>query len=178
MNKMSEEIKEEIKEEVKEEKKESKKEAKAKKNEKIEKLEKELEEKNNQMLRLAAEYDNFRKRSQREKDAIYGETKAQLIGELLAVADNFERALANQNGSAEDLRKGFEMISKQFDDILAKNSVEKFGERGEDFDPNIHSGVMHVDDETLGENVIAEVFSKGYRMGDRIIRHAVVQVAN
>ena len=177
MNKVAEENKEEIKEEVKE-KKESKKEAKAKKNDKIEALEKELEEKNNQMLRLAAEYDNFRKRSQREKDAIYGETKAQLIGELLAVADNFERALANENGTAEDLRKGFEMISKQFDDILAKNSVEKFGEKGEDFDPNIHSGVMHVDDETLGENKIAQVFSKGYRMGDRIIRHAVVTVAN
>lgn len=169
---------EEMKEELKEEKKESKKEAKAKKADKIEKLEKELEEKNNQMLRLAAEYDNFRKRSQREKDAIYGETKAQLIGELLAVADNFERALANENGSAEDLRKGFEMISKQFDDILAKNFVEKFGEKGEEFDPNIHSGVMHVDDEALGENTIAEVFSTGYRMGDRIIRHAVVKVAN
>ena len=174
MNKVAEEIKEELKEE----KKESKKEAKAKKADKIEMLEKELEEKTNQMLRLAAEYDNFRKRSQREKEAIYGETKAQLIGELLAIADNFERALANENGSTEDLRKGFEMISNQFDGILAKNSVEKFGERGEDFDPNIHSGVMHVDDDSLGENTIAEVFSKGYRMGDRIIRHAVVKVAN
>lgn len=169
---------EEKKEEIKEEKKDSKKESKAKKNEKIEKLEKELEEKNNQMLRLAAEYDNFRKRSQREKDAIYGETKAKLIGELLAVADNFERALANENGTAEDLHKGFEMISKQFDEILYKNGTEKFGEVGEEFDPNIHSGVMHVDDEALGENVIAEVFSKGYKIGDRIIRHAVVKVAN
>ncbi len=166
-------------EEKKEEaKKESKKEAKTKKSDKVELLEKELEEKNNQMLRLAAEYDNFRKRSQREKDAIYGETKAQLIGELLAVADNFERALANENGTAEDLRKGFEMISKQFDDILSKNGAEKFGEAGEVFDPNIHSGVMHIDDESLGENVVAEVFSKGYRLGDRIIRHAVVKVAN
>lgn len=168
---MAEEKKEDLK-------KESKKEAKAKKNDKVEKLEKELEEKNNQMLRLAAEYDNFRKRSQREKDAIYSETKVQLIGELLAVADNFERALANESGSAEDLRKGFEMIAKQFDDILAKNGAEKFGEVGEDFDPNIHNAVMHVDDESLGENVIADVFNKGYRLGDRIIRHAVVRVAN
>ncbi len=168
---MAEEKKEELK-------KESKKEAKAKKNDKTEQLEKELEEKNNQMLRLAAEYDNFRKRSQREKDAIYGETKAQLIGEMLAVADNFERALANENGTAEDLRKGFEMISKQFDEILAKNGAEKFGEAGEEFDPNIHNAVMHVEDETLGENVIADVFNKGYRLGDRIIRHAVVKVAN
>ena len=168
---MAEEKKEDLK-------KASKKEAKAKKNDKVEKLEKELEEKNNQMLRLAAEYDNFRKRSQREKDAIYSETKVQLIGELLAVADNFERALANENGSAEDLRKGFEMIAKQFDDILVKNGAEKFGEVGEEFDPNIHNAVMHVDDESLGENVIADVFNKGYRLGDRIIRHAVVRVAN
>ena len=161
-----------------EEKKEVKKETKTKKADKIEKLEKELEEKTNQMLRLAAEYDNFRKRSQREKDAIYGETKANFMAELLAVADNFERALANENGSAEDLRKGFEMIAKQFDDILAKNGAEKFGEKGETFDPNIHNAVMHVEDETLGENVIADVFNKGYRLGDRIIRHAVVRVAN
>ncbi len=174
------EDKKEVKDEAEEKfaKKETKKEAKTKKADKIAELEKALEEKNDQALRLAAEYANFRQRTQREKDAIYGDAKAQVIGDLLAVADNFERALAQENGSFDDLKKGVEMIAKQFDDILTKNSVEKFGEIGESFDPNIHSGVMHVDDENFGENEIADVFSKGYKMGDRIIRHAVVKVAN
>ncbi len=169
---MSEEIKDEVKEEKKEKKKSSKK------NDRVAELEKELQSVNDQMLRLAAEYANFKQRTQREKEALYGDAKATTIADFLAVADNFERALANENGSFEDIKKGVEMISNQFDSALVKNSVERFGEVGEEFDPNIHSGVMHVDDESLGENVIAEVFSKGYRMGDRIIRHAVVKVAN
>lgn len=178
MNKnMAEEIKDEIKEEKKD-KKESKKESKSKKSDKVAELEKELENVNDQMLRLAAEYANYKQRTQREKEAIYGDARAKLFGEFLAVADNFERALANENGTFEDLKKGVEMISNQFDAILTKNCVEKYGEVGEEFDPNIHSGVMHIEDDSLGENVIAEVFSKGYKMGDRIIRHAVVKVAN
>ena len=170
---MSEEIKDEVNGEEKKEKKKS-----SKKSDRVSELEKELAAVNDQMLRLAAEYANFKQRTQREKEAAYGDAKAATISDFLAVADNFERALANENGSFEDIRKGVEMISNQFDNALQKNSVERFGKVGDGFDPNIHSDVMHVDDDSLGENVIAEVFSKGYRMGDRIIRHAVVKVAN
>ena len=143
-----------------------------------EKLQKELDEKNEQFLRLCAEYDNFRKRSQKEKQDIYSSSQADVIKELLPVLDNFDRAANNKDANAEDYKKGIDLIFNQFGEVLKKLGVESYGERGDEFDPNIHNAVMTVEDEELGENVIASVFSKGYKLGDRIVREAVVQVAN
>lgn len=143
-----------------------------------EKLQKALDEKNEQFLRLCAEYDNFRKRSQKEKQDIYSSSQAEVIKELLPVLDNFDRAANNKDGNFEDYKKGIDLIFNQFGEILKKLGVESYGERGEAFDPNIHNAVMTVEDAELGENEIASVFSKGYKLGDRIIREAVVQVAN
>lgn len=129
-------------------------------------------------LRLMAEYDNYRKRSQREKEAAYTDSKIDVIAEILPVLDNFERAAMNEDAEAEDYKKGIKMIFSQFDNVLKKLGVETFGEKGEEFDPNMHNAVMHIDSEELGENVIAEVFATGYKIGDRVVRHATVQVAN
>ena len=140
-------------------------------------LQKKLDETNDRLLRTAAEYDNFRRRSQKEKEAIYTDSKAEIIGKLLPVIDNFERAAAAE-GDAENYKKGIEMTVKQLLDALTAMGVESYGAAGDEFDPNIHNGVMHVDDETLGENVVADVFIKGYKVGDKVIRHASVRVAN
>ena len=143
-----------------------------------EKLQKALDEKNEQFLRLCAEYDKFRKRSQKEKQDTYAAAKADIFKDLLPVYDNFDRAASNKDGSPEDYRKGIELIFNQFAEILKKAGVESYGERGDVFDPNIHNAVMTVEDDELGENTVAEVFTKGYKLGDRIIREAVVKVAN
>ena len=143
-----------------------------------EKLKAELAEANDRYLRLRAEYDNFRKRSQKEKEQAYGDSKASAISELLPVYDNFVRAVGDSSGDAEAFKKGMEMIFNQFGEALKKLGVEPFGEAGESFDPNIHNAVMHIEDESLPENSIAEVFSTGYKIGDRVIRPAVVKVAN
>ena len=142
------------------------------------KIQKELEEKNDQLLRLAAEYDNFRKRSQREKESIYSDVKANVLGDLLPVIDNFERALDGSGDELESFRKGVDMIFNQLLEVMKKHGVESFGEVGDEFDPNFHSAVMHIESEDLGENVIAQVFSKGYKVGEKVIRPATVQVAN
>ena len=172
------EIKEE--KEVKEEKTSKSEKKKSKKDDKqSEKLQKELNEKNEQYLRLAAEYDNFRKRSQREKEALYSECKATVVKELLTVIDNFERCVAyNENTSFEDYRKGVEMTYKQFGDALTKLGIEAFGEVGDTFDPNLHNAIMHSEDENLPENSIQNVLMKGYKIGDKVIRPAMVAVAN
>ncbi len=143
-----------------------------------EKLQKALDEKTEQFLRVCAEYDNFRKRSQKEKQDIYSSSQAEVIKELLPVLDNFDRAANNANSNLEDYKKGIELIFNQFGEILKKLGVESYGERGEEFDPNNHNAVMTVEDEELGENQISAVFSKCYQLGDRVIREAVVQVAN
>lgn len=145
---------------------------------KEEQLQKALDEKNDQFLRLYAEYDNFRKRSQKEKQDIYSSSRADVIKDLLPIMDNFDRAANNKEGSYEDYKKGIDLIFNQFAEMLTKNGVEAYGERGEEFDPNIHNAVMTVEDAELGENQIASVFSKGYKLGDKIIREAVVTVAN
>ena len=140
-------------------------------------LKKQLADLNDKLLRTAAEYDNFRRRSQKEKEAIYTDSKAEIIGRLLPVIDNFERASAAE-ADPENYKKGIEMTVRQLLDALTAMGVEAYGAAGDPFDPNIHNGVMHVDDESLEENVIADVFIKGYRMGDKVIRHASVKVAN
>ena len=128
-------------------------------------------------LRLMAEYDNFRKRSQREKDEIYATATAGVLLKLLSVQDNFERARQYDCDSAE-FAKGFELTMKSFADTLASFGVEPFGEVGESFDPQMHHAVMHIEDESLGENVVAVVLQKGYKIGDKILRCAMVQTAN
>ncbi len=142
------------------------------------KLQKELDEKNEQFLRLCAEYDNFRKRSQKEKQDIYTSSQAEIVKELLPVLDNFDRAAENKECSFEDYKKGIDLIFTQLGEILKKLGIEAYGARGDEFDPNIHNAVMTVEDPELGENQVASVFSRGYKLGDRIIREAVVQVAN
>lgn len=144
----------------------------------IETLEKELAAAKEAHIRTLAEYDNYRKRSTKEKEAAYGDAKAASLAELLPVLDNFERAFTVEETDVESFKKGVEMIYNSFLETLKKLGVEAFGEVGEAFDPNIHNGVMHIEDEALGENVIAAVFSKGYKIGTRILRPAMVQVAN
>ena len=141
-------------------------------------LEKELAAAKEAHIRTLAEYDNYRKRTTREKEALYGDAKAAALSELLPVLDNFERALGTQDGDAEALKKGMEMIFTGFQETLKKLGVESFGEKGDKFDPNIHNAVMHLEDDAFGENEIAAVFSKGYKLGERILRPAMVQVAN
>ena len=128
-------------------------------------------------LRLAAEYDNFRKRTIKEKEASYGSGKADAVVKLLPVYDNLERAL-NQETSDAAYKKGVEMTMTELVKIFTGLGVEIFGEVGEEYDPNIHNAVMHVENEELGENVIAAVFQKGFKLGDKIVRFAMVQVAN
>lgn len=130
------------------------------------------------LLRTAAEYDNFRKRTAREKEALYAEATADAVQEFLGVADNLERALAQENCSVEDLRKGVEMTQKQMLTAFEKLGVTEMGAEGDPFDPALHSAVAHIDDPNLGENVVSKVFQKGYRIGDKVIRHAMVQAAN
>lgn len=167
-----------VEKEDKKEDAEVKKEKKAKEESNEEKLQKQLAEKSDQLLRIAAEYDNFRKRSQREKDALYVDCKASVIKELLPVADNFDRIFANPDITFEDYKKGVEMTFKQFENVFKDLKVESFGEEGEEFDPNFHNAVMHSEEENLGENVITNVFAKGYKIGDKVIRPAMVAVAN
>lgn len=144
-----------------------------------EKLQAQLDEKNDQLLRMAAEYDNFRKRTQREKESLYSDCKVSVIKEMLPVIDNFERCVVfNEGTSFEDYRKGVEMTYKQFGDMLKKLGIEAFGEVGEEFDPNLHNAVMHAQNEDLPENSISDVLMKGYKTGDKIIRAAMVAVAN
>ena len=128
-------------------------------------------------LRLAADYDNFRKRTIKEKEASYGNGKADAVEKLLPVYDNLERAL-NQPTEDEAYKKGIEMTMQQLVEIFTGLGVEIFGEAGEVFDPNLHNAVMHIDDENFGENTICQVFQKGFKLGDKIVRFAMVQVAN
>ena len=130
-----------------------------------------------QYLRLAAEYDNFRKRSRKEKEGLYVDVKAETVAKFLPVYDNLERALANETAD-EAYKKGVELIMVEFKKIMTGLGVEEFGEKGDPFDPNAHNAVMHVENEELGENVIAQVFQKGFRIGEKVIRFAVVKVAN
>ena len=144
----------------------------------LEKLQKEFEEHKQQHLRVLAEYDNFRKRTQNEKNAIYNNAVSDTVQAILPIADNIERALSQENASAEDMRKGVEMIENQIKACFEKLGLTEMGQVGESFDPNFHNAVAHIEDESLGENVIAAVYQKGYKLGDRVVRHAMVQVAN
>lgn len=134
------------------------------------------DELNDKYLRMMAEYDNFRKRSQRERDSIYASAYEEALKEFLPMSDNLQRSLAY--AGTENFAKGIEMIVNQFSDTLKKLGIEEYGKRGDPFDPNIHNAVMRTDDDSLGENTVAEVLQKGYRKGDKILRFAMVKVAN
>ena len=128
-------------------------------------------------LRLAAEYDNFRKRSQKEKDSAYTNGKADTIAKLLPVYDNLERAM-NQPTEDAAYKKGVELTMQGLLKIFGDLGVEVYGEAGDEFDPNLHNAVMHIESEDLGENTISQVFQKGFKAGEKVIRFAMVQVAN
>ena len=128
-------------------------------------------------LRLAAEYDNFRKRTAKEKEQSYQNGKSDAVEKLLPVYDNLQRAL-NQETTDAAFKKGVEMTMNELVKILNSLGVEIFGQVGEEFDPNLHNAVMHTDDEALGENVISQVFQQGFKLGDKVVRFAMVQVAN
>ena len=141
------------------------------------KLKAELAESKDKYLRLMAEYDNFRKRSAKERLELSAAVKGDTVADILPVLDNFERAL-NTETEDEAYKQGIEMIFKQFTDALTKLGIEPIDPVGEVFDPNIANAVNQIEDPELGENVVAQVFQKGYRIGDKVIRYAMVVVAN
>ncbi|MCR5021187.1 MULTISPECIES: nucleotide exchange factor GrpE [Ruminococcus] len=141
------------------------------------KLKAELADTKDKYLRLMAEYDNFRKRSAKERLDISASVKADTVADILPVLDNFERALGTETQD-EAYKQGIEMIFKQFTDAMAKLGIEAIDPVGEVFDPNIANAVNQIEDPELGENVVAQVFQKGYRIGDKVIRYAMVVVAN
>ena len=145
--------------------------------EKMEGLAKSLADEQDKYLRLAAEYDNYRKRSQKEKDNLYTEIRSETVEKFLPVYDNLERALAQETQDAA-FKKGVEMTMNQLVSVMEKLGVESFGAAGDHFDPQLHNAVMHIEDESLGENVIAEVFQKGFKVGEKVVRFAMVKVAN
>lgn len=155
----------------------AKKEKKPKKNAELDKLKAELEQKNDLLLRTAAEFDNFKKRTEREKADTAEFAKVSVVKNLLPIFDNADRAAGFEQGT-EQYNKGIEMIVKQLTDLSSKLGLTEIGTVGEEFDPNIHEAIMHVEDESLGENVVAQVLQKGYKLGDKVVRPAMVQVAN
>lgn len=179
----AEDIKEETKpEEKKDDRKPSKKDKKAEEkksaeNSAEEKHAAEMAAANDRYLRLYAEYDNYRKRSQKERDSLYGDIKADVLTKFLSVYDNLERALALQCAD-EAYRRGVEMIMAQFKATMEKLGVTEIESLGKKFNPNLHNAVMHVEDEEKGESEIVEVFQQGFRIGDKVIRFAMVKVAN
>ena len=183
---MSEEKAKETTAETAEEKAEAKKEKntekkktkKSKSAEKIEQLEAALAEEKDKRMRLAAEYDNYRKRTSSEKLGIYDDATAKAVEEILPIADSLTLATQNMDDAPEEFRKGLELVSGQFKASLDKLKVEAFCEVGDDFDPNLHNAVAKIESEDFEENKISAVFQKGYKLGDKIIRHAMVQVAN
>lgn len=146
--------------------------------EEYDKLKAEFDAQKDQFLRMAAEYDNFRKRTEKEKLATFDNAVATAVEAFLPVSDNFALALASGACEGEDFVKGIEMIKKQLENAFKQLNVEEFGERGEPFDPMLHNAISRVDDEELEEDHIVAVYQKGYRIGEKIIRHAMVQVSN
>ena len=176
---MSEDTKNTVAEETAEEQpKTEKKEKKSKKDAEIEKVKAELEDKNDLLLRTAAEFDNYKKRTDRERAGIAEFAKANVIKELLPILDNIDRAALLEDKTSPDYIKGIELIVKQFEGLAEKLGIKEVAKVGDSFDPNCHEAVMHIEDENFGENVIAEVLQKGFKIGDTVIRPAMVKVAN
>lgn len=146
--------------------------------EKIKDLENEISRQKDMFLRMAAEYDNYRKRSERDKINIYSNAIADSIKIVLPIADSLKRAANINSEDAKSYKEGLKLVDQQLKMALEKLGVESFGKIGEIFDPNIHNAISHIDDESLEKNSIAEVFQEGYKIKDKIIRHAVVKAAN
>ena len=140
-------------------------------------FEKKYNDVNEKYMRTLAEYDNYRKRTIKEKESIYPEAKAVVIEKFLPVMDNFQRAIDSAENK-DGFYEGIVMLKKQMDDVLTALGVEEIKSVGEEFNPEFHNAVMHVDDDEQGENVIVEEFQKGYKIGERVIRHSMVKVAN
>ena len=136
------------------------------------------EDKKDQLLRVTAEYSNFRKRSEKEKNESFAFATIKAVSEILATVDNLERALANEQEDYEGLKKGVQMTYDGLMASLKKLGVEAYGEQGDEFDPNFHHAVMHIDDDSLDANVITDVFQKGYKYNDKVVRPAMVKTAN
>lgn len=147
------------------------------KQDECETLKKNLSEEKDKYMRLLAEYDNFRKRTAKEKSEIFSDATIKTINDILPIYDNFERALSTECGD-ENFKKGVEMIFNQFTEFFNKIGVETIDPLGEEFDPDIAQAVNQVEDENYGENVVSQVFQKGYKLGEKIIRYAMVVVAN
>jgi len=146
-------------------------------NDEVEALKKELDKQKDLALRTAAEFDNFKKRTERDKIASLEFMKADILKTFLPVLDNFGRAMeTDPNG--EDFQKGIELISKQLTDVMVKLGLSEINDEGKEFDPNLHQAVLHVEDDSVGENIIVKTLQKGYKIGDTVIRPAMVQVAN
>ncbi len=143
-----------------------------------ERLTEELAKQKESYMRLAAEYDNYRKRTQQEKLGIYDDATAKAVEGLLPMADALQMAMQNMENVPEEFAKGMEMIQTQFKTAMDKLKVQSFGEIGDEFDPNLHNAISKVENEDLGENCLSMIYQKGFKIGDRIIRHAMVQVAN
>lgn len=171
---MSEEVKNT---EETEEKKETAPKKKSKKDKELEELRAELEKNQDLLLRTAAEFDNYKKRTEKEKVFTAEYAKASVMKTLLPILDNADRAKEFEQGT-EQYNKGIELIVKQLSDLSGKLGLIEIGAIGETFDPNMHEAIMHIEDESLGENVIAQVLQKGYKFGDTVVRPAMVQVAN
>lgn len=174
----AEETVDEVKEEPPEqtEKTDKKKPKKDKAKDKLRELEAKLNEEKDKRLRLMAEYDNYRKRTSAEKLGIYDDATAKAVEELLPVADSLTMAMQNMQDAPEEFKKGIELVSNQLKSSLEKLKVEAFCEVGDEFDPNLHNAVSKIESEDFEENQITAVFQKGYKIGDKIIRHAMVQV--
>lgn len=142
----------------------------------LEKANEALKEANSKYLTMLAEYDNFRRRSAKEKESTYSDAYADVLSNILPVIDNLERAAAY--GDGENVAKGLEMTLRSFSEIMEKMGVKEIEALGKTFDPNVHNAVMHTEDESLGEQEIAEVLQKGYTLGDKVLRYAMVKVAN
>ena len=141
-------------------------------------LEDQLQDAKDQLLRTAAEYANFRARSAKEKEQTYSNAKGNIVADILPSIDNLERALSQESADYESLKKGVQMTMDSLMAALEKMGVTAFGEVGDKFDPNYHNAVMHIEDDSLEENVITDVFQKGYKINDRVIRPAMVKTAN
>ncbi|MBS6628236.1 MAG: nucleotide exchange factor GrpE [Clostridiales bacterium] len=144
----------------------------------LEKLQKELDETKEQMMRVAAEYANYRSRTAKEKESAFSNAKCTVVSEFLAVADNLERAVTSGQNDLESLHKGLTMTLDGLKAALEKLGVSAYGENGDTFDPNLHNAVMHIEDEQYGDGEIVDVFQKGYKINDKVIRPAMVKVAN
>ncbi len=144
--------------------------------------EKKIAELSDKILRITAEYENYRKRTQREKDSLYEMAKADTVAAFLPLFDNIEKAIkvkpADASGEWKAFSEGVDLMKKQMADILSSLGVTAIDAMGEEFNPEWHNAVMHVEDETVGEGIIVEEFQKGFKVGDRVIRHSVVKVAN